>query len=46
VVVLDEATSSLDSASEAKIQLTLANLLEGRTSFVLRIASARLCAPI
>ncbi len=34
IVVLDEATSSLDAASEALIQRALGNLLSGRTSFV------------
>jgi ATP-binding cassette, subfamily B, bacterial MsbA len=32
LVVLDEATSSLDTASEALIQAALANLLRGRTA--------------
>jgi subfamily B ATP-binding cassette protein MsbA len=35
VIVLDEATSSLDTACEGKIQTALANLLEGRTAFVI-----------
>ena len=35
LVVLDEATSSLDSASETQVQAGLANLLHGRTSFVI-----------
>lgn len=35
IVVLDEATSSLDTASETLIQAALANLLEGRTSFII-----------
>lgn len=35
LVVLDEATSSLDSAGEALIQAALANLLRGRTAFVI-----------
>src|SRR5207248_9867337 len=34
LIVLDEATSALDPASEALIQAALANLLRGRTSFV------------
>jgi ABC-type multidrug transport system fused ATPase/permease subunit len=33
--VLDEATSSLDTASEALIQAALANLLRGRTAFII-----------
>lgn len=35
LVVLDEATSSLDPHSEALIQTALANLLQGRTSIVI-----------
>jgi ABC-type multidrug transport system fused ATPase/permease subunit len=35
VIVLDEATSCLDSASEALIQAALANLLACRTAFVI-----------
>jgi ATP-binding cassette, subfamily B, bacterial MsbA len=35
LVILDEATSSLDSASEALIQAALANLLRGRTAFII-----------
>jgi len=34
-VVLDEATSSLDTPSEALIQAALANLLAGRTAFII-----------
>jgi ATP-binding cassette subfamily B protein len=34
VVILDEATSSVDTVTEARIQGALANLLEGRTSFI------------
>ena len=35
IVILDEATSSLDSLSEALIQTAMANVLKGRTSFVI-----------
>ena len=35
ILVLDEATSSLDTQSEALIQESLANLMQGRTSFII-----------
>ncbi len=35
LVVLDEATSSLDTPAEALIQAALANLLQGRTAFII-----------
>lgn len=35
VLILDEATSNLDSESERLIQTSLARLLEGRTAFVI-----------
>jgi subfamily B ATP-binding cassette protein MsbA len=34
ILILDEATSSLDSRSEKEVQRALANLMEGRTTFV------------
>ena len=43
VVVLDEATASLDSASEAAVQQALAEALAGRTSIVIahRLSTVR-----
>lgn len=43
VVVLDEATASLDSASEAAVQLALGEALAGRTSLVIahRLSTVR-----
>ena len=35
LVILDEATSSLDAASEALIKAALANLLRERTAFII-----------
>jgi len=35
ILILDEATSNLDSESEALIQKSLARLMQGRTSFVI-----------
>ncbi len=35
ILILDEATSSLDSASEALVQDALDNLMKGRTSFII-----------
>lgn len=35
ILMLDEATSSLDSSSEHEVQKALANLMEGRTTIVI-----------
>jgi subfamily B ATP-binding cassette protein MsbA len=43
IVILDEATSALDSESEALVQSALANLMVGRTVFVIahRLSTVR-----
>ncbi len=45
VLLLDDTTSALDAATEARIRETLSRVLEGRTSFIItqRIATARDC---
>lgn len=35
ILILDEATSSLDTASESLVQAALDNLMKGRTSFII-----------
>ena len=34
VMILDEATSSIDTRTEIKIQQAFANMMKGRTSFI------------
>ncbi|MBC7234503.1 MAG: ABC transporter ATP-binding protein [Chloroflexi bacterium] len=43
ILILDDATSSVDLATERRIQLALERLMEGRTSFVIaqRVATVR-----
>lgn len=35
VLILDEATSSVDTRTEGRIQKAMSNLMKGRTSFVI-----------
>lgn len=35
VLILDEATSSVDTRTEERIQSAMDNLMEGRTSFII-----------
>ncbi len=48
ILVLDEATSSIDSATEKLVQEGIATLLKGRTSFIVahRLSTIRNCSRI
>lgn len=48
ILILDDATSSVDSVTEALIQQALANLMKGRTSFVIaqRLSTVRMADQI
>ncbi len=48
IIILDEATSSLDTQSEALIQKSLAELMKGRTTFVIahRLSTIRQASQI
>jgi ATP-binding cassette, subfamily B, beta-glucan exporter len=43
ILILDEATSALDAATEVKVQAALAEVMQGRTTFVIahRLATVR-----
>ena len=43
ILILDEATSSLDATTESKVQLALDEVMKGRTTFVIahRLATVR-----
>ncbi len=43
ILILDEATSALDAVTEAKVQVALAEVMKGRTTFVIahRLATIR-----
>ena len=48
ILVLDEATSSIDTKTEVYVQEGIARLLEGRTSFIIahRLSTIRNCDKI
>src|SRR5260370_12377152 len=43
ILILDEATSALDALTEARVQAALAEVMKGRTTFVIahRLATVR-----
>ena len=41
ILILDEATSSVDTRTEVRIQKAMDNLMEGRTSFVVNYKGCR-----
>ncbi|MCI1990989.1 MAG: ATP-binding cassette domain-containing protein, partial [Oscillospiraceae bacterium] len=48
ILVLDEATSSIDTATERLVQQGIATLLKGRTSFIVahRLSTIKSCSRI
>ena len=48
MLILDEATSSIDTRTELKIQNAFAKMMEGRTSFIVALArvASRISVPL